>query len=87
MPYPKSVEQATFEGMPPLPFCSLCQSKYMCTRIFKMQLELNQNVVENKLIERENLWIKPHIRLIEIKSHFVVPILMINFPHLGWPLA
>ena len=28
------------------------------------------NLVANKLIERENLWIKSHIRLIKIKSHF-----------------
>ena len=35
-----------------------------------MQLELKQNFIENKLIERENLWIKPHIRFIKIKSHF-----------------
>ena len=49
----------------------------MCTRILKTQFEtvspssnLNKNVVENKLIEQENLWIKPHIRLIKIKSHF-----------------
>ena len=42
----------------------------MCTRIVYRQLELKQNVVENKSIERENLWIKPHIRLIKTKSHF-----------------
>ena len=32
----------------------------MCTRIFLTHLELEQNVVENELIERENLKIKPH---------------------------
>ena len=42
----------------------------MCTRILKTQLELKQNVVENTLIKRENLWINPHIRLIKIKFHF-----------------
>ena len=26
----------------------------------KTQLELKQNVVENKWIENENLWIQPH---------------------------
>ena len=41
----------------------------MFTRIFKLQLELKQNV-ENKLIEQENLWITSNIRLIKIKSHF-----------------
>ena len=35
-----------------------------------MLLELKQNVVENKLIERENVCIKLHIRLIKIKSNF-----------------
>ena len=33
----------------------------------------------NEWIRRENLWIKLHIRLIKIKSHLVVPILIINF--------
>ena len=56
--------------MPPLPFYSLGQSKYICTRIFKPQLELKQNVVKTTLIEREKLWIKPYIRLIKIESHF-----------------
>ena len=42
----------------------------MCTRIFYTQLELKQNVVENTLVERENLWINSYICLIEIKSHF-----------------
>ena len=42
--------------MPPLPFYSLGQSKYKCTRILK--------------VERENLWIKLHIRLIKTKYHF-----------------
>ena len=83
MPYPISAEQARFERMPQLPFYSLCQSKYMCTRIFYMQLELKQNVVENKLIERENLWIKPHIRLIKIKSHFSGTHFDDKFPTLG----
>ena len=69
MLYPKSAEQATFEWMLPLPFYSLGQSKYICTRIFLTQLELKQNAVENTLIERENLWIKPYIRLIKIESH------------------
>ena len=70
MTYPKSVEQAPFEWTPPLPFYSLGQSKYMRTRIFSTQLELKQNVVGNRLMERENLWIKPHIHLIKTKSHF-----------------
>ena len=70
MPYPKSAEQATFEWMPPLPFYSLGQSKNMCTRILLTQLQLKQDVVENKLIKRENLWIKPYICLIKLKSHF-----------------
>ena len=70
MLYPKSAEQAIFEWMPPLPFYSLGQSKYICTRIFWTQLELKQNVVGNTLIERENLWIKPYIRLIKIEYHF-----------------
>ena len=70
MPYPKSAEQAIFEWMPPLPFYSLGQSKYMCTRILYTQLELKQNFFDNKFIERENLWIKPKIRSIKIKSHF-----------------
>ena len=48
MPYPKSAEQATFEWMPPLRFYNLDQSKYICARIFQTQLELKQNVVENK---------------------------------------
>ena len=30
-----------------------------------MQLELKQNVVEKKWIERENLWIKPRVDLIK----------------------
>ena len=42
----------------------------MCTRILLTQLELKQDVVENKLIKRENLWIKPYIWLIKLKSHF-----------------
>ena len=42
----------------------------MCTRILKTQLELKQKFVENKLIEWDNLWIKPHILLVKIKSHF-----------------
>ena len=33
-------------------------------------LELKQNVVENKLMEWDNLGIKPHIRLIKIESQF-----------------
>ena len=66
--YPKSAEQATFEWMPPLSFYCLGERKCMYTRIFKTHLELMQNVVENKLIERENLWIKPRIHLIEMKS-------------------
>ena len=70
MLYPKSAAQATIEWMPPLPFYSLGQSKYICSRIFLTQLELKQNVVENTLIERENLWIKPYISLIKIESHF-----------------
>ena len=36
----------------------------MCTRILQTQLKLDQNVVENKLIKRDNLWIKPYIRFI-----------------------
>ena len=35
-----------------------------------MQVEPKQNIVENKWIERENLWIKLHVGLIKIKSHF-----------------
>ena len=35
-----------------------------------MQLKLDQNVVENKLIKRGNLRIKSYIRFIKIKSHF-----------------
>ena len=70
MPCTKSAEQATFESMQPSPFYSLGQSKYMCTRILQTQLKLDQNVVENKLIKRDNLWIKSYIRFIKIKSHF-----------------
>ena len=70
MPYAKSAEQATFEWIPPLPFYSLGQSKYMCTKILWTQLKLDQNVVENKLIKRDNLWIKSYIRFMKIKSHF-----------------
>ena len=70
MPYAKSDEQATFEWIPPLPFYSLGQSKYMCTKILWTQLKLDQNIVENKLIKRENLWIKSYIRFMKIKSHF-----------------
>ena len=70
MPCPKTAEQATFEWIPPLRFYNLGESKYMCTRIFSSQLEPKQNIVENNLIERENLWIKPHIRLIRIKSQY-----------------
>ena len=97
MPYPKSAEQATFEWMPSLPFYSLGQSKYMCTRIPQTQLELKQKFSDKKLIERENLWIKPHIHLIKIKSHFsgthfddkcptfsVASCLMIPVPIFAW---
>ena len=56
MPYPKSAEQATFEWMPPLPFYSLVKENIF---VPETQLELKQNVVENTLIERDNLWIKP----------------------------
>ena len=70
MPYPKSAELATFERMPPQPFYNLGQSKYICTRILWTQLELKQNFFYDKLIEWENLWIKPHIRLVKMKSHF-----------------
>ena len=35
-----------------------------------MQFVHKQNFLDNKLIEREHLWIKPHFRLIKIKSHF-----------------
>ena len=69
--------------MPSLPFYSLGQSKYMCTRILQTHLELKQNFSDNKLIERENLWIKPHIRLVKLNPISVVPIFMINVPMCG----
>ena len=53
----------------------------------KRSQNLKHNVVENKLIESENLCIKPHICLIKIKPHFSGTHLMINSPHLGRPLA
>ena len=45
------------------------------TQIYVNQNLLNavrtqQNVVESNLIKRVNLWIKPHVGLIEITSHF-----------------
>ena len=72
MLHPKSAEQATFEWMPPLPFYILGQSKCICVRILQTQLERKQNFVDKKVIEPENVWIKPHIHLIKIKFHFSV---------------
>ena len=54
---------------PHLPLCDLGQCKYRCSRIFVTQLELKQNVIENKSIERESLRIEPHVSFITIKSH------------------
>ena len=49
MHYLKHAKQATFKCMPPLlQVYDLGQRKYMCTRISLTQLELKQNVVENK---------------------------------------
>ena len=65
----KSAEQATFEWMPPLPIYSLGQSIYVYQN-FLNAVKAQTKLFENKLIERENLSIKSHVRLIKIKSHF-----------------
>ena len=57
----------------------------MYTRILQTQLELKQNVLENKLIQQENMWIKPHIRLIKIKSDFSGAHFDDKFPTFGVP--
>ena len=53
--------------MPPLPFYNL--QIYVYQNLINT-VRTKQNIVENSLIEQEHLWIKPHIRLIENKSHF-----------------
>ena len=70
MHYPKPADQVILKWMPPLPFYDIGQHKWVCTRIFQTHLELKLNVVEDKWIERMNLWIEPHVGLIKIISHF-----------------
>ena len=71
--FPKPADQ---EWTPPLPFYDSGWRKFMCTRIFQTQLELKQNVVENKWLM--SAWIKSN-------PISVVPSLTINLSHLGWP--
>ena len=67
MHYQRPAKQAAFKWTPSY---GLGQCKYVCIRIFQTQLEPKQNAVENKWIEGENSWIKPHVGLIKIKYHF-----------------
>ena len=74
MHYMKHVGQATFNWTSLLPFYDLGQHKYMCIIIFQTQLEFKQNVVENKWIERENLWKNHMSASIKLNPISVVPI-------------
>ena len=84
MPYPKSAEQATFEWMPALPFYTVWIKANICVpESYKRSSNPKQNFVENKLIERDNFLIKSHIAWWKLNPILLVPILMINFLHLG----